>query len=578
MKNRTRSRVEGRESRVFGSLRTPHSAFRTGYTLVEMLVAVALVVLMMMMFAEIFTIAAGSISTQRGLAELDQSARTLTTVLRSDLNNRTFRALVPFFPGEQSANAQDPPPLFSQRSGYFYIAENDPNDDTDDVLQFTIRSLITLKDVDEQPYFGRATLLTPAGSFLDNPNQPDADDGQTVPDSTSTSTAAEVSYFLRNGILYRRVLLIRDPLPLAGADPQPTNSSGTNFFDPSAGLYGGDFWNDFDFSAYATDDGAGTNRGAQFHGFDSLDNSGKVGFFPLGNPKYRFGHNHLDGQPREFVSDGTSTWFIGRFTHEETSHGAFNYPQANSAVGNPMDAGTNLGLFQGVVSYDAGADGSFGTADDLQFSGPRRGEDILLTNVHSFDVEVWDERLGAFVDIGHSEPPNALSEQGDFDLAHRDPITGGYGGNPTSNRVFDTWHPQIDFDGNGIVDSDDSAPYRPMSYYPAGPAPNSTLWAAGGTHSVGDVVAPENPAVTNNPFRPFGAAFAYRCVRGGTSGGIEPTWPTTPGTIVRDGSDPVLWQTVENLRPLRAIRIKIRFLHVSTGQMRQLTLAHFLED
>ena len=64
---------------------------RGGFTLVEMLVSVALVLLIMTLFAQAFGIAAGSIKKQRGLAENDQRARSMVTILLGDLKKRTFR-------------------------------------------------------------------------------------------------------------------------------------------------------------------------------------------------------------------------------------------------------------------------------------------------------------------------------------------------------------------------------------------------------------------------------------------------------------------------------------------------------
>ena len=75
-------------------------------------------------------------------------------------------------------------------------------------------------------------------------------------------------------------------------------------------------------------------------------------------------------------------------------------------------------MFAGVVSYDAGTDNNFGTSDDLQYTGTRRAEDLLLSNVHSFDIDVWDEDLGRYVDIGHNIPG------GDF---YQDTNTSGAG-------------------------------------------------------------------------------------------------------------------------------------------------------
>ncbi len=68
---------------------------RRGFTLVEMMVATALVVVMMLMFAQVFQTAGGLVSNQKGLAENDQSERTLTILLRGDVAQRTFRDVVP---------------------------------------------------------------------------------------------------------------------------------------------------------------------------------------------------------------------------------------------------------------------------------------------------------------------------------------------------------------------------------------------------------------------------------------------------------------------------------------------------
>lgn len=69
---------------------------RAGFTLVEMIVSVALVLLMMLMFTEIFQILSGSMTTQRGISENDQRERLLTTVLQADLDNRSFQYLLPY--------------------------------------------------------------------------------------------------------------------------------------------------------------------------------------------------------------------------------------------------------------------------------------------------------------------------------------------------------------------------------------------------------------------------------------------------------------------------------------------------
>ncbi len=124
---------------------TPNSP--RGFTLIEMMVATALVVLMMLMFAQIFQTSSNLVSNQKGMAELDQSVRTLTILLRGDIKQRTFIDVVPFVRDQNTEN--DPPPYDDRtgkgyepeyRKGFFSISENDANDPTDDVLHMTIRS------------------------------------------------------------------------------------------------------------------------------------------------------------------------------------------------------------------------------------------------------------------------------------------------------------------------------------------------------------------------------------------------------------------------------------------------------
>ena len=120
------------------------------FTLIEMLIAVTLVLLMMVLFAEIFSLAADSMNLQRGISENDQQVRTLTTVLRSDLQKRTFRNLVPFFPGE-SPDDENSSYSFGNRAGYFYLSTNDPVNGRDNVLQFTVRSTERDGDPNDTP-------------------------------------------------------------------------------------------------------------------------------------------------------------------------------------------------------------------------------------------------------------------------------------------------------------------------------------------------------------------------------------------------------------------------------------------
>ncbi|MFM9964116.1 MAG: type II secretion system protein J [Planctomycetaceae bacterium] len=513
-----------------------------GFTLVEMLVSVTLVLLMLVMFGEVFQLATGSVSKQRIMADNDQNARTVVTVMRGDLDKRTFRTLIPFFTNESSATSVTP--FSSKREGYFSINCNDPGDGTDDVLQFTVKCTINLRNSDESPYYGAAAQLpnSAAGilNFLQNPNQPDRDDGQVTPNGAAASVAAEVSYFMRGRRLYRRVMLIRDPPKSPGVDSvQPTRinpnpPAPVPYFLPAAGLYTGNFWGQFDFSAHMIPSIIPPPNGyAEFSGLEYLRNDLPLALGPygysLGQTWYRFGHNHeitanstLNGRPREYSAAAAPNFFIGRFTHEETSNPGFRYPQAMMlGGGNPMDAGAT------TFADTTPADGVV----DVFAGGPRTGVDLLLSNVHEFRVEVWDNRLGDFAPIGHSLNVGGPSNPGDYNAARF--LNGSYGplGGPTwsGTRVsgvavtgafvgaFDTWHPLFDRDFNSVGvpgNSPDQPPYRALTWdptlpagitgYPPGPTPTAPFrhghWAPGASYSVGDVVFPCREDLNGNGF------------------------------------------------------------------------------
>src|SRR5580704_6335624 len=71
---------------------------RTGFTLIEIMVVLALTLVMMTMFATIFSMTGTFVTKQKAMGENDQSARILTTVLKTDLQGRTMRFLAPFHP------------------------------------------------------------------------------------------------------------------------------------------------------------------------------------------------------------------------------------------------------------------------------------------------------------------------------------------------------------------------------------------------------------------------------------------------------------------------------------------------
>jgi prepilin-type N-terminal cleavage/methylation domain-containing protein len=591
------------------SISSPSSQrpLRQAFTLVEMLVAVALVLLMMSLFSEIFSLAIGSMSRQKGVAENDQRARMILTVLKGDLEKRTFRDVVPFQPG-MSTDLPYFNSRLNQRRGYLSYSENNPNSLTDDVLRLTIDVTQVSQNEDVTPLYGRAV---PIGTVSGNVNQPESDNGRfDAGDNTGMSDWAEVVYFMRGSRLYRRQMLIRKPyIPDTLPDPTTGNPATTNpLFSAS---YPGVFWRDFDYSAFYD---SGSNR-TRFHGLDSLSNAGSApssinsGVFSnpvplsLGIPHFRFGHSLFVGSgiPKEFTGANDLGTFIGNFTHEETSFEgapskpAFVHPGQATVIGiNPFSR-TDLTLDSATLAVSQYSNNS---------QSPRTGEDLLLSNVLSFDIKIWDPGVSLGVDgfKGHSlnKPYSTLtdgdddgdgvvdndvergwpnSDDGDWrDLGHAEPqgfyyrLTSDKNGNATSygNR-FDTWHPNSSLD---------SPPYRAMLYYPSGSTgaanhpwrvPNRGTWGSTTSYSVGDVVfAPIAPLQ--------GYSFVYRCRSTSftsQSGAIAPVaWPTEPGQTIADGN--VNWECVENTIPVKGLQFKIRYLDISSGLVRDLTFVQYL--
>jgi type II secretory pathway component PulJ len=155
---------------------------RRGLTLVEMLVVVGLLVLMMTMLVAIFREATGSVSAQQAFANIDSSLRRIDTTLRSDLKGVTARMTPPLNPRENL--------------GYFTYEEHQHADaqgeDSDDILAFTAQAPTG------RPFTGRIWV----------PFQNANTATQTLMPITVSSPFAEIIYFLRNGNLYRRVLLV----------------------------------------------------------------------------------------------------------------------------------------------------------------------------------------------------------------------------------------------------------------------------------------------------------------------------------------------------------------------------------
>jgi type II secretory pathway pseudopilin PulG len=605
------------------------TARRAGFTLVEMLVAVGLVVLMMSLFATVFQIATQAMSKQKGLAENDQKARTLAILLKADLDKRTFRRVVALgdaVPGTAVTNEPEDP---ATQQGYFCYSENDPYDDTDDVLQFTINVSLTKKNKDTTPLYGRATVLmmpqapppatqlTPQQWLSAHPNQPEADDGQVTLDNAGSSDTAEVMYFLRNGILYRRVMLVRKPVDTTDPPDPTTNTnvsylgaptfytyvSATNTVAPSPYSFvsssTGGFLADFDFSAY--NDGTGVHFHGTTQSLNALDNSTTssnsglsaflTGIYPtaislptrIAIPNLRFGYSIRTGRPREYATSSllpNGSKFLGRFTHEETSSPTFTYPGAAPTTTNdPWYIAADLGV-DGIATALSG--------------GPRRGEDILLTNVLSFDVKIFDD-MYEFDRNGNGtvDPSEDYNGNGVFDQV-QDFRDLGYAASPASGKRGYYWHGANANPHYGPKVTNSIGTLGELVYTAASPdfGPDGAPGVQGvdddGDGTVDNASErgwPGSDDPWNRIFDTWHSSLTnylgpppFRPIDNGADGQPGAAGADDDNDMSTDEADERGYRNTDDRHPVRAIQIKIRYLDVASGQIRQMTIVHSLID
>ena len=191
-------------------LATRHSPlFRRGVTLVEMLVTLAILLLMMTVIVQIFQAATGALNAAQVYQELDNQLRLLDSTIRSDLNGVTCKLTPPNNP--------------KNNPGYLEYGENEfadvQGEDSDDYIRFTAKAPAG------QPFTGRMWIR----AAYCNATSGTATTNQLPQPITITSEYAEIIYFLRNGNLYRRVLLV-------SPERQSTIEPTVNNVNPSAHL------------------------------------------------------------------------------------------------------------------------------------------------------------------------------------------------------------------------------------------------------------------------------------------------------------------------------------------------------
>ena len=318
-----------------------------------------------------------------------------------------------------------------------------------------------------------------------------------------------ITFFLRNGSLIRSRKLVRGPATdpeLFDQNDSPTENNEADDWPPTAG--GPSFGNFFDYAAYRHPDP--NQLGPRFHSAASLsnsadveeiDNQGGVGLrevrlpVSLGNPFLRDGAGALSrsgedlltlfnpaggivspnfvhrsfGRPREFAAKFTGfdlryanvaagagltsngEWnsaFLGRYTNREQADPDFNLPGRGVAPQNGPYFHPNLAAIP--------ADKTWWQEVAANNDRLRRGEEILVSNVHAFDIKVYDDAIGDFVDLGHTrtvQTNDLFDADGDDNVAEEIAGAGDY---HADRLLVRNWFGQygLDADGNGVLGTD----------------------------------------------------------------------------------------------------------------------------
>lgn len=416
----------------------PFHRSQPGFTLVEILVATVLTLIIMAATVTLFGTVTEGIAGSRAIIETGDRLRGTQERLSLDLRGVTAPMLPPLRP--------------EWGLGYFEIREGNGiagnsqdaygNTDTtvgdmDDVLMFTCRSTT-------EPFIGR------------------------FGGTTATSQVAEIAWFLRGTTLYRRVLLV---LPNATV---PTNTGFYDAYDVSVRQIGGTLDPD--------DMNDGTGGSNQINA-TLVPNS----LADLTKRENRFAHEpKRTGNNYYYFPHGIGGWGqLGLPTLRECSDSGFPLPYFGTTA-------PSVTVPAAVAQIDYWSNPHpWATVDNLTGTlnaytgGSRIAEDVILTNVISFDVKVWEPGapvragatagsvsipgdadyatagavvgFGAYVDLGwngntaftpvnNTDPAALFSDRGSY--------PGGGAGYAFHNlaRTYDTWSTHYESDG---VDQDD---------------------------------------------------------------------------------------------------------------------------
>lgn len=618
------------------SSRASGSSVRSAFTLIEMLVAVALTVLLMMMVVSVMSQVMDTVSANRATIEMTDRLRYVRNRLQADLEGITVYPNPPVRPEtgqgyfeyvEGPIGAITPAALYSfepdDTGTTFDFTVGDP----DDILMFTSKS-------NDEPFTGRFMTYSMTGGVF-TPSTP----------TTVQSQTAEIAWFMRGSTLYRRVLLVL---------PGGVNIGGAQYTIPPALPTGNpptySYYGLYDVSARVEDGAFNHSPNASAGNAHLVANS----LADLTKRENRYGH-----QPYTWPYDARFWGWFGLPTLRECSSPFWPFPwnagannltnsaQANGSLIVPLGGGNSLnsrlsydttlnraypttiasngsisaqqhvnsgvsfdlwqnptpwwetqpvaGLRTGDLSYYRAELGVSGATLQSPGANPyaRVAEDVILTNVLSFDVKAYDP--GAPVMVAASAPQTALIPQDQW--------------NPTANSNNGQWTYILAMQGAAPVGAASPASYGAFadlnylfpllaaggSYTPAAGLPLPHFSGGGDARSgVGGAGVGPTPTAASPIYPPYASAVYDTWSTSYEQDGIDqdaivnpsgtPTWKRNLVDEGTDGIDNDGQNGVDDPGeqeapppypyPLRAIQVKIRVCEPDSRQVREVTLVH----
>lgn len=420
---------------------------RRGYTLLEILVAVTLMMLIMLGVSQLFSSVGKTVNNTQATLGMISNLRGTKIRLEKDLSMLTIDPM------------KKPPVATGTNSGYLCIIEgmgaNHENAflKTQDSASGFISTADIAKTVDSEDLNYDNTVGDMDDVIMFTARAPEGEAFRGLCGSRQNiieSNTAEVIWFCRGNTLYRRVLLIIPKEQLQNSFPA-YDSNGTSPYQRMT--QGRGFYNNYDVSIHFEPDSTGKPfavantledlrirqyRFAHSFGFDS-------GTFNYSELQNRFPFN---------IHRNAACYYLRMPTLTETSHPkwdaskSFEWNLANASRTDPetITSTTNPDLRHKDGGYASSLPGGAGAPFidywDKEFpwaslvsgnteissidrdeavvealKGVRIAEDVILTNVISFDVQVWDEVVNQFINLGN----------------------GRYASSGTGNNIVTTW-------------------------------------------------------------------------------------------------------------------------------------------